>query len=508
VLIISYDLMRKYAEELSSIDNLRLLICDEGHRLKNAQSNLMVALEGIPAASRLVITATPIQNNLAEFYSVANFVNPGVMGSADFARYAAKIKRANTREATPAEVAMSKQASVELEQITGNFMIQRSADTNMKLPPRRDFVLFLARSEYLDSECANIVEGPGEHLPKIGKLKQVVNEGAAYKQSRGSAGGFSASLIASAVATSPKVAFVSNFVKAMQGSDEQCIIVATLTSSLDVLEALLASLKKQVLRIDGSTPSSSRQEKVNVFNRSKGKVMLLSSRAGGAGLNLVGANRLIMFDNDWNPSINTQAMGRIHRPGQERTCYIYRIITAGTLDEVVLLRGFSKGNLASKDTGGGGGGSKLSKEENKECLKYDAPGDESRTWAVMDWTSSDAEFGLEQLRLDPVASKLERSVLCARYGTVGDAKKTEEELEEEEEGEYVGADRSDDESDEESDEEEEESDDSMADFLDLREEKEAAKAKEAKTRGKKRSRALAAAEEESAASSDEEEWSG
>ena len=81
VLIISYDLLRKYADELSTASNVRLLICDEGHRLKNSESQLFAALSKIKAKSRLVITATPIQNDMKEFFAIADFVNPGVLGT-------------------------------------------------------------------------------------------------------------------------------------------------------------------------------------------------------------------------------------------------------------------------------------------------------------------------------------------------------------------------------------------------------------------------------------------
>ena len=170
--------------------------------------------------------------------------------------------------------------------------------------------------------------------------------------------------------------------------------------------------------------------------------MLLSSRAGGAGLNLVGANRLIMYDADWNPSINVQAMGRIHRPGQKKPCHIYRLVTCGSIDEVMILRGFGKGNLASGGDKGPGGGNKLSKEEKKEALNVSRPGDESRSFAVMDWTEDDAQAGLEYLRADPVMVELESSIVCAKAGKVSDAKRTESDVE-------GGDDDNDDEEDEE-----------------------------------------------------------
>jgi hypothetical protein len=138
-----------------------------------------------------------------------------------------------------------------------------------------------------------------------------------------------------------------------------------------------------------------------------------------------------MYDADWNPSYNTQAMGRIHRPGQTKPCHIYRLVTCGTVDEVMILRGFGKGNLAAANgEDDSGGGSKLSKEEKKECFNPDHPGDESRACGVMDWTEDDTARGKQLLAEDKgVGSNIADLCVSVKDGKIGDAKKTEDELE-------------------------------------------------------------------------------
>ncbi|KAK6057244.1 helicase protein [Cooperia oncophora] len=111
---------------------------------------------------------------------------------------------------------------------------------------------------------------------------------------------------------------------------ECAVIVSNFTKTLDMLASLCASLGLCVLRLDGQTPTSDRQALVSQFNseRNPENVFLLSTRAGGVGLNLIGASRLILFDSDWNPASDLQAMARIWRDGQTKPCHIYRLVTA------------------------------------------------------------------------------------------------------------------------------------------------------------------------------------
>ncbi|VDN25822.1 unnamed protein product [Cylicostephanus goldi] len=116
-----------------------------------------------------------------------------------------------------------------------------------------------------------------------------------------------------------------------------------------MLASLCSSLGLCVIRLDGQTPVSERHVLVTKFNaeRDPENVFLLSTKAGGVGLNLIGASRLILFDSDWNPASDLQAMARIWRDGQTRPCHIYRLVTAGTIDEKILQRQVKKTGLSS-----------------------------------------------------------------------------------------------------------------------------------------------------------------
>lgn len=132
-------------------------------------------------------------------------------------------------------------------------------------------------------------------------------------------------------------------------TDEKIVLVSNYTSTLDVLQNLVSSRGLTWLRLDGSTPADKRQQLVEKFNRTDNKAafaFLLSAKAGGAGINLIGASRLVLFDLDWNPATDLQAMARIHRDGQKRPVMIYRMLTTGCIDEKIFQRQITKQGLA------------------------------------------------------------------------------------------------------------------------------------------------------------------
>jgi len=146
---------------------------------------------------------------------------------------------------------------------------------------------------------------------------------------------------------------------AVTRSPDKLVIVSNYTSTLDVVAGLCACRGVAFLRLDGSTASERRAALVAAFNRPAhpSRVLLLSSKAGGVGLNLVGANRLVLVDVDWNPATDRQAMARVWRDGQAKRCAIYRLSLSGTLEEKVLQRQLLKEEVSSAivdgDTGAG-----------------------------------------------------------------------------------------------------------------------------------------------------------
>lgn len=150
-------------------------------------------------------------------------------------------------------------------------------------------------------------------------------------------------------------------------TNEKVIVVSNFTSTLDLVEQHCKSKSYRYCRLDGSTLQQSRQEIIDTFNRTPPEakfVFLLSSKSGGTGFNresslclscsllsdggaVIGASRLILFDPDWNPANDAQVMARIHREGQKRDCYVYRLLTTGTLDEKIYQRQLTKVALST-----------------------------------------------------------------------------------------------------------------------------------------------------------------
>jgi len=132
-------------------------------------------------------------------------------------------------------------------------------------------------------------------------------------------------------------------------TNDKIVLISNYTQTLDIFEKLLRSKKYGFFRLDGTMTITKRQKLVDQFNDPEGKefVFLLSSKAGGCGINLIGANRLILFDPDWNPAADQQALARVWRDGQKKECFVYRFISTGTIEEKIFQRQASKQALSS-----------------------------------------------------------------------------------------------------------------------------------------------------------------
>lgn len=368
VMIVGYEKVRSISAELkkASID---LIVCDEGHRLKTAANKSAQAILSLNTDKRIILSGTPIQNDLGEFFTMVNFLNPGILGTyATFKReFELPILKSRQPEAMKKDIEKGKLRSEELSKLTRLFTLRRTAATLDKyLPPKTDTVLFCTPlpqqikiyKDLLESNTIRSCLGSSdtaEHLKAITMLKKLCNSPALLRDTE-----FDSSKLpipATLSMGSGKMRVVEDFLlQLFENTDEKVVIVSGYTKTLDIIEDKLNDLGLPLFRLDGNTATNKRQTLVDIFNnchKSKGFAFLLSAKSGGTGLNLTGASRLFLFDTDWNPSVDLQAMARVHRDGQKRPVYIYRLLTTGTMDEKIYQRQITKQGLADTFMDGG-----------------------------------------------------------------------------------------------------------------------------------------------------------
>ncbi|KAI8977963.1 P-loop containing nucleoside triphosphate hydrolase protein [Pilobolus umbonatus] len=368
VLIISYESLRTYSNYLKN-SPIGLLLCDEGHRLKNESSVLYKELNSLTVERRVIITGTPIQNDLSEYYSLFNFVNPGLLGTtAEFRKnYEIPILRGRDADSTDREKEIGDQKVKEFCEIANRFTLRRTNDLLQKyLPKKYEHVVFCKPSKlqtglynsFLEfSETKKILSGQeNEPLKAITLLKKICNHPILLNLPDDIQG--CESILPPNYSSSDKVepnhsgkfeVLARMLSKIKNDTEDKIVLISNYTQTLDVLETYCKQKRYAFLRLDGSMNAQKRQKVVDRFNDPEGTefILLLSSKAGGCGLNLIGANRLVLFDPDWNPAADQQALARIWRDGQKKECYIYRFILSGTIEEKIFQRQSHKQSLSN-----------------------------------------------------------------------------------------------------------------------------------------------------------------
>lgn len=286
---------------LNQAKQIGLLIVDEGHRLKNSGGSLtLTALQGLECDARLLITGTPIQNNLTEFHTLANFVCPGLLGDlASFRKeYERPISAANSKSATRQARVRGHEQSQALDTITSTFMLRRLQKDVLKtlLPPRKEFLLFCRPSQEqcrlyksISSKAVSSSSSGGgataEALTVLTSLRKLCSHPSLLEKN---------SPIDKDVTLSGKVQVLDALLQGIKQSNpgDKIVIVSNFTSALTVIEeTILKTRGLPFLRLDGTVPQAERQPLVDTFNRcspEKAFAFLLSSKAGGCGLNLIG----------------------------------------------------------------------------------------------------------------------------------------------------------------------------------------------------------------------------
>ncbi|CAJ2508853.1 Uu.00g138790.m01.CDS01 [Anthostomella pinea] len=374
VIIVSYETLRLNVEELKNTD-IGLMLCDEGHRLKNGDSQTFTALNNLRVSRRVILSGTPIQNDLSEYFSLISFANPGLLGTRlEFRkRFEIPILRGRDADATDKDRARGDECLRGLLDIVNKFIIRRTNDILSKyLPVKYEHVVFCNLAPFqLDlynyfiksPDIQALLRGKGSQpLKAIGMLKKLCNhpdllnlaedlpgseqfwpDDYVPKDARGRDRDIKPWY-------SGKMQVLDRMLaRIRQDTNDKIVLISNYTQTLDLFEKLCRHRGYGSFRLDGTMNVNKRQKLVDKFNDPEGPetVFLLSSKAGGCGLNLIGANRLILFDPDWNPAADQQALARVWRDGQKKDCFVYRFIATGSIEEKIFQRQSHKQSLSS-----------------------------------------------------------------------------------------------------------------------------------------------------------------
>jgi len=426
VVVTSYEIAMN---DRSTFQNIqwRYIVVDEGHRLKNMNCRLIKELKQYHSANRLLLTGTPLQNNLSELWSLLNFLLPEIFDDLRvFESWFDAKDMHEDMEERKRVVAQEQQNSIltTLHQILTPFLLRRvKTDVDLEIPPKKevlvycpltqrqkdlyrhivektiedflttpeekgkdvlpekrqkahvDYSAFLDEREFADddkfeahmaklNEYTERIKGTGSsaYTKVMDKLKggneknfsvksrmmdmrKAVNHPYLIEYPISDCGTFY-DTTEDVIDICGKLAVLHQMLTKLNEKGHKTLIFSQMTKMLDILGDYLNLKKIKFCRLDGSMQFMDRQENIDTFNKDpEHKVFLLSTRAGGLGINLTAADTCIIYDSDWNPQQDLQAQDRCHRIGQTKPVMIYRLVSANTIDQKIVERAAAKRKL-------------------------------------------------------------------------------------------------------------------------------------------------------------------
>ncbi|EKX48582.1 hypothetical protein GUITHDRAFT_68686, partial [Guillardia theta CCMP2712] len=370
VLIISYETFRIHAGRFHCHTSAICCKWTRAHRLKNDKTITNKALASLPCLRRVLLSGTPMQNDLEEFFAMVDFTNPGVLGTAAQFRkmYQSPILTGREPDATESQREKGNEAQGALSNLVNIFILRRTNELLSKhLPPKvvqlvccklSPLQIQLYRAISSSKDVMRMCKGTGKTtkqvLACITSLKKLCNHPKLIFDVIRAAQSMPAlsSYIVSELSVrlgqfSGKLAVLERMLHILyHEKKERIVLISNYTQTLDLFQNICRTCNYPFVRLDGTTSVKKRQKLVDVFNDPTQHqfAFLLSSKAGGCGLNLVGASRLVLFDPDWNPANDKQAAARIWRDGQKRRVFEYRFFSTGTIEEKARKRADCRGS--------------------------------------------------------------------------------------------------------------------------------------------------------------------
>ncbi|GAA6061819.1 hypothetical protein JCM10212_001125 [Sporobolomyces blumeae] len=468
VILITYQIAMKDVAFLESL-NYDLVVCDEAHKAKNLKGKTLAALKRYKADFRLLLTGTPLQNNLTELYSLLSFILPEIF--TDQETFESMFNFSSLTNSDGSKLSEQDEVTLmvaQLQNILRPFMLRRcKKDVVKDLPLKKEYVLtapltarqkeltdaavkgelrtFLtapapqakreeeeakvdlaalastgrgkrrkARQSYVEkgdavdddefendlidltmeqerekekTELAKLTSRPAGNLNHkqakfssvMTNLRQIANHPLLKLDDRSELRGSDASDI---VDLSGKMMLLDRLLPELFKRGHKVLIFSQFTKMLDLLDEYIIDVKGWTrFRIDGQQGHAADQDEIDEFNSSpvtdeSTNIFLLSTRAGGVGINLVGADTVILFDSDWNPQNDLQAMDRAHRIGQTKPVLVFRLASANTVEQTILANATRKRRLErvvlGTDSLAGDAGDILNKAKGKKANRSDS----------------------------------------------------------------------------------------------------------------------------------------
>ena len=349
VYVTSYATFRQDSEIYQNL-SFDFLFLDEAQVMKNAQTKIAKILRKFVVPSVFALSGTPIENNLGELWSIFQIVLPGLL---------------------PAKKDFMKLPAERVAQFIKPFVMRRKKeDVLTELPDLIEVVykneledqqkaIYLAQLQQMQERLGQVTDAEFQRnrveiLTGLMRLRQICDTPALFMEDyKGDSG---------------KLDSIRNLLSQIAEGNHRVLIFSQFRGMLDRIEKELPQLGLTSFKITGSTPSQERQEMTKAFNQGERDVFLISLKAGGVGLNLTGADTVILVDLWWNPAVESQAIGRAHRMGQEQAVEVYRLVTRGTIEEKIQELQEQKKNLVSEVLDGTESRGSLTLTEIQEIL--------------------------------------------------------------------------------------------------------------------------------------------
>eukprot|EP00753_Platysulcus_tardus_P011292 PLAT3281.24.p1 GENE.PLAT3281.24~~PLAT3281.24.p1 ORF type:complete len:1228 (+),score=372.28 PLAT3281.24:378-3686(+) len=356
VLITTYQTMRNYSDLLLQ-PQWGYVVLDEGHHVRNPDAAVTIACKHLQTTHRLILSGAPIQNNLTELWSLFDFVFPGRLGTLPVfdAQFAVPIRVGGFTNASPMQVQAAYKCCLALRELIAPYLLRRlKKDVATHLPEKTEQVLFCrltaeqrsAYEAYLHSdEVEDVLDGHSRCFRALSVMRKLCNHPDLWLYPAGSPrpddyGHWS---------RSGKMVVVRRILPIWKSQGHRVLLFCQTRQVLDILEMMVQDMQLSYLRMDGNTSIRSRTRLIDAFNSDDGVfIFLLTTRVGGLGTNLTGANRVLLFDPDWNPSTDLQARERSWRVGQTKRVTVYRLIMSGSIEEKMYHRQVFKQFLTNK----------------------------------------------------------------------------------------------------------------------------------------------------------------